>query len=60
LTEPFDINSLIAKGAVAITEGERDDERANRLLRENREHIVDVWKGCIIFGIVVISYVLVL
>ena len=60
MPEPFDISTLFAKGFARITEGERDDERAQRLVRENREHVVDMWKGAIIFGLVVFSYLVVL
>ena len=51
---------MFEKGILGLTEGERDDERTHRLIRENRDHIADFWKGIIIFGIVVLSYLVLL
>ena len=52
----LDINALIAQGSVRVTLGEHGDERNARLIREEREHTSNLYKGWVIFGLLIASY----
>lgn len=54
MVSQVDLHDLLHKGSIAVTPHEHDDERAARILRDNRDHMSGLTRSWLIFLIVAI------
>jgi hypothetical protein len=56
--QKVDLNDLLStRATISIDPEETVEERAARLKQEGREHTVELVKGCVVFGVIVLAMI---
>ncbi len=58
MPQEVDLNDLLSRRAtISIDPEETVEERAARLTKEGREHMVEMVKGCVVFAVIVLAMI---